>query len=63
MPGMLEGRFRYRAQLASNPGLATNVLADRLKRLEARGLVSKTRDARDASQFVYRPTPSAILVS
>lgn len=56
---MLEARHRYRDLLAANQGLATNVLSDRLKRLERRGLVSKTRDTADARQFVYRPTEAA----
>ena len=57
---MLERRYRYRELLAANQGLATNVLSDRLKRLERRGLVSKTRDGADARQFIYGPTERAI---
>ena len=46
--------------LASPEGIATNILADRLKRLEDRGLVKKVRDARDSRQFIYSPTELAI---
>ena len=57
---MLAGRRHYRELVANPEGIATNVLADRLKRLEQRGLISKTRDARDARQFLYTPTEAAI---
>jgi DNA-binding HxlR family transcriptional regulator len=57
---MLEARIRYKDVLTANPGLATNVLADRLKRLERRGLLSKKRDPSDARQYVYMPTEAAI---
>lgn len=57
---ILEARSRYRDVLAANPGLATNVLADRLKRLERRGILSKQSDPSDARQYVYKPTEAAI---
>lgn len=57
---MLEARYRYRELLAANPGIATNILADRLKRLEQRGLISKQRDSADARQFIYKPTYLAV---
>lgn len=59
---LLESRFSYKHILAANPGLATNVLAERLKRLEARGLLTKQKDSQDARQFVYKPTEQAIRV-
>ena len=40
-------------------GIATNVLTDRLARLEASGMVTKARDPDDGKRFVYRPTPKA----
>jgi DNA-binding HxlR family transcriptional regulator len=57
---LLEGRSRFRDLLGANEGIATNVLADRLRRLERRGLLSKTRDPTDARQLVYMPTETAI---
>jgi DNA-binding HxlR family transcriptional regulator len=57
---MLRGLTRYRELLDSPEGIATNVLADRLKRLEQRGLISRTQDLNDARQFVYTPTETAI---
>lgn len=40
----------------SGERIATNVLSDRLARLEANGIVDKTRDTTDARRFVYRLT-------
>lgn len=57
---LLKSRRRYGELLACEEGIATNVLADRLRRLEHRGLVRKERDAGDARQFLYRPTQQAI---
>ncbi|MEM6994602.1 MAG: winged helix-turn-helix transcriptional regulator [Myxococcota bacterium] len=37
-------------------GVATNVLSDRLARLEQTGLVLKARDPADGRRFVYRLT-------
>lgn len=59
---VLESRYQYKEILAANPGLATNILADRLRRLQRRGLVSKQRDDEDARQYLYKPTNLAISV-
>jgi len=45
--------------LDAGEGIATNVLADRLNRLEEAGVVTKERDPDDGKRFVYRPTPKA----
>lgn len=57
---MLKECQRYGELLASPEGIATNVLADRLKRLEQRGLISKRKDPLDARQIIYSPTDAAI---
>lgn len=57
---MIDARRRYKDLLSANPGIATNVLADRLKRLERRGLISRARDPMDARQIAYKPTEQAI---
>ena len=57
---MFQGRSRYRDLLEECEGIATNVLSDRLKRLETHGLLTKDRDSDDARQFLYRPTERAI---
>ena len=59
---LLDHQYSYKALLAANPGIATNVLADRLKRLEMRKLVTKTKDNNDARQFLYKPTELGISV-
>jgi len=41
---LLRGMSHYRDFLASEEGIATNMLADRLSRLEAAGLLEKTAD-------------------
>lgn len=59
---LLESRCTYKDILAANKGMATSVLADRLKRLQRRGLISKGRDGSDARQFIYRPTKLGVSV-
>lgn len=59
---LLRSRSRFRELLACEEGIATNVLTDRLKRLEQKGLIRKEQDTDDARQFVYRPTPLAVSV-
>jgi DNA-binding HxlR family transcriptional regulator len=41
---LLRGKSHYRDFLASEEGIATNILADRLVRLEAAGLIERSRD-------------------
>lgn len=57
---MFTGAESFADFLAAGEGIATNVLADRLARLEANGLVEKARDERDARRFVYRLTAKGI---
>ena len=42
--------------LRSPEGIATNILGDRLRKLEADGLVTRTRDKDDARRFRYELT-------
>ncbi|MGZ3305971.1 MAG: winged helix-turn-helix transcriptional regulator [Asticcacaulis sp.] len=53
---MLRGHSSYQAFLRSEEKIATNILADRLTRLEANGLISKTNDPLDARKFIYALT-------
>ena len=50
------GKRRYNEFLASEEGISTNILAERLERLEAEGLVTKSRDGNNRRQSVYTPT-------
>jgi DNA-binding HxlR family transcriptional regulator len=51
------GSKRYTDLAANLPGIGTNVLADRLKDLEAAGLVAKHRLPPPAASTVYELTP------
>lgn len=57
---LFKGKKRYKEFLASEEGVATNVLAERLRRLEKEGLVTKSRPPGGGRQFVYRPTARAL---
>ncbi len=46
----------YGEFLNSAEKISTNILANRLARLESEGLISKTRDTENLSKFVYRLT-------
>ena len=49
----LRGKHSFSEIHGSAEGVATNVLAERLARLEAGGIVTKTRDASDGRRFTY----------
>ncbi len=53
---MFRGHSSYQAFLRSEEGIATNILADRLQRLEQNGLISKGSDPADARKFIYALT-------
>lgn len=56
---MFKGRTRYTDFLNAEEGIATNVLADRLARLEQDGIVEKEPTVRGASGS-YRLTPKGV---
>ena len=51
-----KGKNHYREFLASPEGISTNILASRLKKLAAAGLLDKQRDPDNQSGFVYTLT-------
>ncbi len=53
---MFGGRCSYRDFLKADEKIATNILAERLNRLEANGIVEKHRDAEDGRKINYRLT-------
>jgi len=57
---LLKGRSTYSGFLHAGEGIATNVLADRLTRLEQDGLVVADRGAGGGRAHRYRPTSKAI---
>jgi len=54
------GRRTYGEFLNAGEGIATNVLADRLKRLEEDGLLVREADPERSSRPRYRPTQKAL---
>src|SRR3984957_15890501 len=57
---MLRGFRRYKEFLESYEGIATNILADRLRKLEAYGVIAPERDASDGRKVIYRLTAKGI---
>lgn len=60
---ILLGKEHYRELLASEEGIATNILADRLKRLEISGIITRERDPEDGRQFIYRTTEEGLALT
>lgn len=56
----MRGKSRYQEFLNSEEGISTNILADRLVRLERQGLISKSDDPDDKRQFRYSPTQKGL---
>lgn len=53
---VMHGKTTYGEFLASDEGIATNVLADRLKHLEAEGILGKSRDPENRRRIIYKLT-------
>ena len=57
---MFMGKRRYGEFLASPEGIATNILADRLARLEAAGIIRKSDDPEGGSKGSYALTEKGL---
>jgi len=57
---IMRGKRRYQELLSSEEGISTNILADRLVRLESLGLIAKSDDPDDKRQFRYSPTKKGL---
>jgi DNA-binding HxlR family transcriptional regulator len=57
---MLRGFRSYNEFLESWEGIATNVLADRLRNLVRQGIIVAERDATDGRKLIYRLTEKGI---
>ena len=57
---MFKGRNTYREFLEAEEGIATNILAERLQRLEAVGILMKQPDPADGRKIIYQLTPKGI---
>lgn len=57
---MLLGRRTFKAFLGSYERPASNILADRLRKLEAYGIIRAERDPADGRRLIYRLTPKGM---
>ena len=57
---MFRGFRTYKELQESEEGIATNILADRLQRLEACGVISISPEATDRRKLIYRLTRKGI---
>lgn len=57
---ILFGKRHYRELLASDEGIATNILAARLRALERQGLIERGRDPANRRQVVYSVTEKGL---
>ena len=57
---LLMGKRHYQQFLASEEGISTNILANRLRRLEGEGLIVKSRDPKHRRQYIYTPTKKSL---
>jgi DNA-binding HxlR family transcriptional regulator len=57
---MLRGFRTYKQFLDSYEGIATNILADRLRKLEAYGIITTHQDPSDGRKVLYSLTPKGI---
>ena len=58
---MMVRRFRtYKEFLGSHERIATNILADRLRKLESNGIISVQPDPSDGRKSIYSLTPKGI---
>lgn len=53
---MFKNRKYYRDFLEAGEGISTNILADRLLRLEEAEIISKTQDPQHGKRYIYRLT-------
>ena len=53
---MMRGFRTFREFLNSGEGIATNILADRLRKLEGSGIISTSRDPADRRKLIYKLT-------
>ncbi len=57
---MLKGRTTFKSMIEAEEGIATNILADRLNRLTAEGIVEKLRDEGDGRRARYMLTAKGL---
>ncbi len=60
---MIRGLRTFHEFQASDEGISTNILADRLRKLEAHGIITAEPEAADARQVNYRLTEKGIALA
>ena len=56
---LIQGKSTFRAFQASDEGIASNILSERLKRLEAAGLITRAPSETDRRVTIYKATEAA----
>jgi DNA-binding HxlR family transcriptional regulator len=57
---MFKDKQTYNEFLQGDEGIASNILADRLRKLEAAGIVGKRADPSDGRRYIYRLSAKGI---
>jgi len=57
---LFKNRKYYREFLDAGEGISTNILADRLMRLESMGVITKSRDPEHGKRYIYALTEKGI---
>ena len=57
---MFKGRKTFKEFLEAEEGIASNILTDRLARLEGSGIIARKPDPTDARRFTYRLTETGV---
>ncbi len=57
---ILWGKKFYQDFLEAEEAISTNILADRLHKLESSGLIQKQEDPENKKRFIYSPTEKAL---
>jgi DNA-binding HxlR family transcriptional regulator len=60
---LFSGKRYFREFSASEEGIATNILTDRLKKLEAWDMVSRSRDPESGRQIIYHLTDKGLALT
>ena len=57
---IFKGKTRFQDFSSCEEGIATNVLTDRLRKLEEHGIISRKGDPTNARQILYAPTAKGL---
>lgn len=57
---IIRGVTRFQEFLNAGEGISTNILAERLARLEKYGIIAKSTNSSDKRQYIYSPTQKAL---